>query len=284
MSGSLKVLKSVSEIRRARAELHGKVGFVPTMGALHSGHASLVKRAKAECDAVVVSIFVNPTQFGPSDDFDQYPRTLEADLELCRSLGVAAVWVPTVEDMYPKGAQTFVELETLGSRFEGESRPGHFRGVATVVSKLFHVVKPDKAYFGEKDLQQLFVIKRLVEDLLFDLEVVGVPTAREESGLALSSRNSYLESEQRNQAKMIYESLQAVAEAHRNGRRVASELEELFKSRLSSLHGAEVERFDLFNPELSHRYQGEEAINAGYCAVVVRYGGVRLLDNISLCC
>lgn len=280
----LKTLHSVSELRRVRADLAGSVGFVPTMGALHQGHADLMKRAVAECDSVVASIFVNPTQFGPQEDFAQYPRTLEADLDLCGSVGVEAVWVPTVEDIYPAGAQTVVDVEQLGNRFEGESRPGHFRGVATVVSKLFHVVRPHKAFFGEKDLQQLFVIKRLVKDLLFDIEIVGVPTVREESGLALSSRNSYLSTEERLQARQIYQSLQAVREAYRNGCRVAAELEDLFVNQLALLQAAKVERFDLFDPHLSHRYQGEETVDAGYCAVVVRYGGVRLLDNISLCC
>ncbi len=284
MSLSLKILHSVAEARRARADLTGAVGFVPTMGALHQGHAELMKVAVDACGSVMVSIFVNPTQFGPAEDFARYPRTLEADLDLCRAVGVEAVWVPAVEDIYPAGAQTVVEVEDLGNRFEGESRPGHFRGVATVVSKLFHVTKPHKAFFGEKDLQQLFVIKRMVEDLLFDIEIVGVPTVREESGLALSSRNAYLQPEQRLKAKQIYESLQAVREAHRNGCRTASLLEEKFRSRLGSLLEAKVERFDLFSPHLSHRYQGEERVDAGYCAVVVRYGGVRLLDNISLCC
>ena len=143
----MKILHSVAEARRARADLTGAVGFVPTMGALHQGHAELMKAAVDSCGSVMVSIFVNPTQFGPTEDFAHYPRTLEADLDLCRAVGVEAVWVPAVEDIYPAGAQTVVEVEDLGNRFEGESRPGHFRGVATVVSKLFHVTKPHKAFF-----------------------------------------------------------------------------------------------------------------------------------------
>lgn len=279
----MNVVDSVAQMREARAVVTGLVGFVPTMGALHRGHASLIERARAECDEVVVSIFVNPTQFGPNEDLKRYPRTLESDIELCRQAGVSAVWTPHSEEIYPVGAETIVDLEVLGGKYEGESRPGHFRGVATVVTKLFNVVAPHRAYFGEKDLQQLFVIRRMVRDLLSPIEIVGVPIARESSGLALSSRNTYLEPSQRAQAAAIYKALSTLRKRYLEGCREAGRLREIFMTEIGQLEGSEVERFDLFNSSLTKRFEENDTVSSGYCAVVVRYSGVRLLDNIALC-
>lgn len=187
------------------------VGLVPTMGYLHRGHAALVDRARAENDIVVTSIFVNPLQFGPNEDFARYPRDLDADRKLLAAHGADLVFAPSVEEMYPRPILTHIEVEGLSARLEGERRPGHFRGVATVVGKLFNVVQPDRAYFGEKDYQQLQLIRRMVEDLSFPLEIVGVPTVRDADGVALSSRNVYLSPAERAAAPVLNRSLSAAA-------------------------------------------------------------------------
>lgn len=273
----------LSEFRRERGRLPGLVGFVPTMGALHDGHKSLMDRAGKECDSVVVSIFVNPTQFGPKEDFDAYPRTLDADLALCKSAGVSLVWRPAVEDIHLPGCETVVSVSELGARFEGAARPGHFQGVATVVTKLFGAVQPHRAYFGQKDLQQLFLLRRMAYDLLMPVEIVGVPTARDKRGLALSSRNSYLNPDQRESAAEIYRALRAVKDAFRGGTRRVEELESLFREGVSRMKGSEVERFDLLDATLGRRFEEGESITGGFCSVAVRYHGVRLIDNIELC-
>lgn len=278
----MRVVRSLAELRAARAEFPGEVGFVPTMGALHAGHASLMTRAREECHKVVVSIFVNPTQFGPNEDFAAYPRTEEADLEVCRQAGVDLVWFPAVEELYPADHQTFVEVERMGSQWEGASRPGHFRGVATVVCKLFHAVMPTRAYFGQKDRQQLQVIRTMVTDLLFPLTVVAVPTARDHRGLALSSRNSYLDEGQREQASAIHRALLVVGQVHAERRRAAGELGEVFRGALESLSGAEVERFDILDPTFGRAYEPGDRVEQGSVCVAVRYAGVRLLDGLEL--
>lgn len=276
------VLERLRDLRGVLAGVQATVGFVPTMGALHAGHASLMKVARQECGFVVVSIFVNPTQFAPGEDLDSYPRTREADIELCREAGVDLVWFPYAQELYPEGAETWVQVEGLGRRFEGESRPSHFRGVATVVTKLFNAVRPDKAYFGQKDLQQLHLIRRMVADLLIPVEVVAVPTAREDSGLARSSRNEYLSTGDREKAAAIYRGLQAVRRAYERGEVTSADLRESFQRELSHWQGAELERFDLYDPLLSRAYGPEEQVGGGYCAVAVRVGKVRLIDNIKL--
>lgn len=278
----MKVVRTLKELRQVRAGYAGEVGFVPTMGALHAGHQSLMARARQECAKVVVSVYVNPTQFGPGEDFTSYPRTERADLELCASAGVDLVWLPASEELYPEGSQTYVELERLGKLWEGASRPHHFRGVATVVCKLFHAVVPTRAYFGEKDRQQLQVIRGMVGDLLFGLEVVGVPTAREPSGLALSSRNSYLSAEQRARAALIWRSLEAVRRSFLAGARQASELEAVFRESLAPLEGAQVERFDIVHADFQAAFSPEEKVERASVCVAVRYAGVRLLDQVEL--
>lgn len=279
---AISIVESLGDLRAA-LKRDESVGFVPTMGALHPGHASLIERAAGECERVVVSIFVNPTQFAPGEDFEAYPRTRESDVALCEQAGAHLAWFPRVHDLYPEGAQTWVEVERLGSSFEGVSRPTHFRGVATVVTKLFHAVNPLRAYFGEKDLQQLHLIRQMVKDLLFDIEVVGVPTCREPSGLARSSRNSYLSELQREQAASIYRGLLAVKEVVRGGGATPETLQEIFEGELAKFEGARLERFDLFRPELSGVYESKEEVKRGYCSVAVRIGKVRLIDNIQLC-
>jgi len=279
----LKVVSSLEDLRRARSELEGPVGFVPTMGALHRGHQTLMESAKERCRSVVVSVFVNPTQFGPGEDFQEYPRTGETDRSLCERTGVDVVWFPEVDTLYPKGHQTVVRVDPLQSKFEGASRPGHFQGVATVVCKLFGAVQADFAFFGEKDLQQLTVIKRMVADLLIPTGVIGLPTVRESDGLALSSRNRYLTAEQREKAPLIHRALAGVAEEFGGGERSARRLRGKFLRILATWEEADVERFDLLDFQLTHRFQGEEEFEGGYCSVAVRVGKVRLIDNIKIC-
>ncbi|MCA9776370.1 MAG: pantoate--beta-alanine ligase [Candidatus Eremiobacteraeota bacterium] len=280
---SLNVVERLDALRRERAQLRGTVGFVPTMGALHRGHASLLERARRECDSVVCSIFVNPTQFGPGEDFEAYPRTVEDDLSLCRGAGVDLVWTPQVSDIHLPGCETEVRVSGLGSRFEGASRPGHFQGVATVVAKLFGATSPHKAFFGQKDLQQLFLIRQMTRDLLMPIEIVGVTTARGDNGLALSSRNKYLTQEQREEAGAIYRGLKKVAQAFAEGERDVSRLEEVFRRELGTMQDAQVERFDLLEAGLARKFQEGESVESGFCSVAVRYAGVRLIDNIELC-
>jgi pantoate--beta-alanine ligase len=278
----MKVVRSLAELRAERAGWSGEVGFVPTMGALHAGHQSLMRQARQECHQVAVSIFVNPTQFGPGEDFEAYPRSEQADLELCREAGVDLVWFPLQQELYPAGSQTYVEVEELGRRWEGASRPHHFRGVATVVCKLFHAVSPTRAYFGQKDRQQLQVIRTMVADLLFPLLVVGVPTSRDPRGLALSSRNTYLSAQQQEEAAAIHRSLLAMVAAHHGGERDPVRLEEVFRQGLKSLSDAEVERFDILEPSFSRAYGPGDTVEAGSVCVAVRYAGVRLLDGVEL--
>ena len=204
-----KLVTTLAELRTARRALPEPVGLVPTMGFLHRGHVSLVQRARAECASVAVSIFVNPTQFGPSEDLAKYPRDLPRDLELLEAAGTDLVWTPTPEVMYPVGFQTWVTVDGLTRPLEGEVRPGHFRGVTTVVAKLFNAIEPEKAYFGQKDAQQAAVIRRMASDLNFPIEIIICPTVREPDGLAMSSRNVYLSPEERQAATVLFRSLSA---------------------------------------------------------------------------
>src|SRR5215467_4782501 len=214
----VRAVHNVNDLQKAleSAEL---IGLVPTMGALHAGHEKLIETARRECGTVVVSIFVNPIQFGPSEDYARYPRTLEQDLEACARCGADLVFAPSVEDMYPLPQLAFVEVTRISEHLCGKFRPGHFRGVATVVLKLLNIVQPQRAYFGEKDLQQLQVIRRMVLDLNVPVTIVGVPTVRDPDGLALSSRNKYLSEEERRAAPALYQALQAAARRIKEGER-----------------------------------------------------------------
>ncbi len=219
MPDPMLIVTMLEELRTACAGLDEPRGFVPTMGYLHEGHISLARRAKEECASVVVSIFVNPTQFGPLEDLTKYPRNLPRDLDLLAAAGVDLVWTPTAEVMYPPGFQTWVEVEGLTRPLEGAMRPGHFRGVTTVVAKLFNAIQPQKAYFGQKDAQQAAVIRRMTRDLDFPIEIVVCPTVREADGLAMSSRNAYLDAGERQAATVLFRALSAAKSAYEKGER-----------------------------------------------------------------
>jgi len=257
-----------------------RIGLVPTMGALHEGHLSLVRHARSADDMVVVSIFVNPTQFGPSEDFARYPRDPDRDLALLRDLGTDVVFMPPVEEIYPQGFDTHVEVEKLTQRLEGASRPGHLRGVATVVTKLFNVVQPHRAYFGQKDAQQLAVIRRLARDLDLTVEVVGLPTVREPDGLAMSSRNAYLSPEERQAAPVLYRSLEAAQELWRSGVRDAS----LIRRRVTEVLAAEpLARVDYVSVADAETLEELETVDRpALVSLAARFGKTRLIDNVTL--
>ena len=230
----MQVYTTIAEVRQVQQAHRGTLGFVPTMGFLHEGHLTLVRAAKSENERVAVSIFVNPTQFGPQEDFARYPRALERDLNLLRESGVDWVFAPSVEHMYPDGFQTYVTVERISEGLEGTRRPGHFRGVATVVAKLFNIVQPDRAYFGQKDAQQVAVIRRMVHDLALPLMVIAVPTVREPDGLAMSSRNTYLSPEQRAAAPVLYRALSAARARYEGGERSPEKLREAMRTVLTT--------------------------------------------------
>lgn len=253
---------------------------MPTMGALHEGHLSLVRAARAESDCVVTSIFVNPTQFGPNEDLAKYPRSLERDCEMLEREGVDFVFAPSVEEMYPAGAVTWVTVEELSGKLDGGSRPGHFRGVTTVVAKLFHVVEPDKAFFGQKDAAQVAVIRRMVRDLKFPVEIVVCPIVREADGLAMSSRNAYLSSEERKRALVLHRSLLRVQELVRGGERKAARLIAAGKDELARERAVRLDYFEIVNPETLDPVQD---IGSGALVAAAAYvGATRLIDNILL--
>jgi pantoate--beta-alanine ligase len=230
----MKVVSTIPELRSARSALPGLVGFVPTMGYLHAGHVSLAQKARSECASVIASIFVNPTQFGPNEDLAKYPRDLPRDLSLLESAGVDLVWTPTPDVMYPAGFQTWVEVDGLTKGLEGAVRPVHFRGVTTVVAKLFNAVGPDKAYFGQKDAQQAAVIRRMVRDLDFPIEIVVCPIVREPDGLAMSSRNVYLDPAERQAATVLFHALSTAKAAYEKGERKGNALRKLVQDRVNA--------------------------------------------------
>lgn len=257
------------------------VGFVPTMGALHEGHLALVKEARQMSDVVIVSIFVNPAQFGPKEDFDRYPRDLTADAALLAEYEVDYVFAPDTEEIYVPGFSTYVYVEGLTETLEGASRPGHFRGVATVVTILFNTVRPDLAFFGSKDAQQVGVVKRLTRDLGFETEIVVVPTVREESGLALSSRNAYLSEEERQRASVIYHALRDAKVAFKQGERNASTIAQIVEEKIATEPMARIDYVavvDNENLEPVDKIDDKELL----VAVAVRFGQVRLIDNVVL--
>lgn len=234
MDRPMMIVSSLDELRAARLLLDGRLGLVPTMGYLHEGHLSLARRAREECDRVAASIFVNPTQFGPTEDLSKYPRDLDRDLSLLEAAGVDLVWTPDNETIYPPGFSTWVEVEGLTKPLEGAARPGHFRGVTTVVAKLFNVVQPQAAYFGQKDAQQAAVVRKMTRDLNFPVEIVVCPTVREADGLAMSSRNSYLSPEERKSAVVLFRALTAAREAFERGERDAESLRKVMSATLAS--------------------------------------------------
>ena len=275
------VLTTPASMRAHRRALSGSVGFVPTMGYLHDGHLSLVRRSAAENVHTVVSIFVNPTQFAPGEDFERYPRDEVHDLALLRAAGVAAVYLPGASDMYPEGYQTYVDVEQVTRPLEGESRPGHFRGVTTVVLKLFNAVQPDRAYFGRKDAQQWRVVQRMARELDLPVEIVPCDIKRETDGLALSSRNVYLSARQRAAAPVIHAALEEARTAFSTGERSAARLRGVVAARLSSEPLAQAEYISLADDATLEEIDGEVRC-AALLSLVVRFGPTRLLDNVEL--
>jgi pantoate--beta-alanine ligase len=277
----MRISKTIAETRAAVRELRAAgrtVGLVPTMGALHAGHVSLVRAARKQCDAVVVSLFVNPTQFGPNEDFAKYPRTWDSDCALLEREGVDLIFAPGAEEMYPVGASTFVEVEGVSDRLDGASRPGHFRGVATVVAKLFHIVAPDKAFFGQKDAAQVAVLRKVVRDLNFDLELVVCPTVREADGLALSSRNRYLSAEERGQALVLSRALQRVEERIAQGVLEAAALIREAQEMVAAEAGVRVDYLRIVDP--SSLEDVADVCGGALVAVAAVVGTTRLIDNV----
>lgn len=276
----MQTVTTLSDLRRVRTSLSGSFGLVPTMGALHDGHLSLVRRAKAECDHVGVSIFVNPTQFGPGEELSKYPRDLDRDLKLLELLGVDVVWTPAPEVIYPPAFQTWVTVEQVSAPLEGKHRPGHFRGVATVVAKLLNAFTPDKAYFGQKDAQQVVVIKQMVRDLNFPLEIVVCPVVREPDGLAMSSRNVSLNPEERKAATVLYRALSAAKAKYDAGERDAEMLRAAMSSTIAAEPLAREEYVSAADPDTLTEL---ERIDKGVLlSMAVRIGKTRLIDNFLL--
>jgi len=273
----MKVVLTLDELRSAKSDLLSPLGLVPTMGFLHEGHLSLVKQAKVECKSVGVSIFVNPTQFGEGEDLEAYPRDLPRDLRLLEEEGVDLVWVPMIEDVYPTDSQTWVVVEEITKQLEGEQRPGHFRGVTTVVTKLFNAFQPDRAYFGQKDAQQALVIRRMVKDLLLPIEIVVCPIVREEDGLAMSSRNAYLNPEQRRAAIVLHHALGDAAERFKNGERDAGVLRGSMLAVIQDEPLARVQYVSVADPDTLEEAQGE--IQRALLSMAVYLGDTRLIDN-----
>jgi pantoate--beta-alanine ligase len=271
----------MSSITRKLRREEKTVGFVPTMGALHEGHLSLVTEARQMCDVVIVSVFVNPAQFGKGEDFEKYPRDLTADAALLTEYNVDYIFAPTPEDIYPEGFSTYVEVEGLSEPMEGEFRPGHFRGVATIVTILFNIIRPDFAFVGQKDAQQALIIKRLAKDLALDTEVIVLSTVREENGLALSSRNAFLSAGQKENAPIIYQALRAAKLAFREGERNASRLAEIVREKIAAEPEAKIDYIGVVNAESLQpvaKIEDEMVL----IALAVRFGAVRLIDNTIL--
>jgi len=277
----MRIVSNIAETRAAGRELRAEgrsIGLVPTMGALHAGHISLVRAAREQCDAVVVSIFVNPAQFGPNEDFAKYPRTWDADCALLESEGVDLIFAPDAAEMYPEEASTFVDVEGVSDRLDGVSRPGHFRGVSTVVAKLFHIVDPDRAFFGQKDAAQVAVLRRMVRDLHFGLGLVVCPTVREVDGLALSSRNRYLSPEERRQALVLNRALRRVGERVAQGVLDAPTLIDDALSILGDEPNVQVDYYRIVDPAtLEDVADVRKGALAAIAAVV---GTTRLIDNL----
>jgi pantoate--beta-alanine ligase len=281
----MQIITTITEMQSLAESLRqqGKtIGFVPTMGFLHEGHLSLMRRARQECDAVVVSIFVNPTQFGPGEDFDRYPRDDEGDRVKCGSAGVDVLFMPKASGMYPEKPSVFVTVEGIADILEGAARPGHFRGVATVVSKLFHIVKPHTAYFGQKDYQQSAVIRRMVTGLNMDVKISVLPTVREQDGLALSSRNSYLTAEERRAAAAIYRALSSAEQLVKDGVKEPEKLKNKMQAVLREERGISIDYIEIADCEsLAPCAVGRDKM---VILVAVRLGRARLIDNLLVLC
>ncbi|MGA6980696.1 MAG: pantoate--beta-alanine ligase [Candidatus Sulfotelmatobacter sp.] len=278
----MKICTTIANMRAAcrGARARGRLGFVPTMGALHEGHLSLVRAARAASDVVAASIFVNPTQFGPSEDLAKYPRAFERDRELLEKEGVEILFAPPVEEMYPAGAVTWVTVEGLSDKLDGGSRPGHFRGVTTVVAKLFHIVEPDAAFFGQKDAAQVAIVRRMVRDLNFGVEIVACPIVREADGLAMSSRNVYLSPEHRRQALVLHRSLVRVKELWDSRETSVEKLLAAGKEEIARASGVRLDYLEIVNPSSLEAVSNVR--NGSLVAVAGYVGGTRLIDNVVL--
>ncbi|HOQ00437.1 MAG TPA: pantoate--beta-alanine ligase [Acetivibrio clariflavus] len=277
----MRLINKISDLKviiKSNKSMGKTIGFVPTMGYLHEGHLSLAKRSVQENDFTVMSIFVNPTQFGPNEDFERYPRDLERDLALAESVGVDIVFAPSVEEMYPEGYKTYVNVEDITGVLCGRSRPGHFRGVTTVVNKLFNIVEPDKAYFGQKDAQQVVVVKKMVKDLNMNLEVIACPIVREPDGLAMSSRNTYLSSEERKAALILSKSLFEAEELIKQGERSGKKIAEYIEGRIKTEKLAEIDYVEVVSADSLEKL--EELKGSVLIALAVKFGKTRLIDNI----
>jgi pantoate--beta-alanine ligase len=285
----VKICATIPEARAAcrdvRRDAHPgrkRLGLIPTMGALHEGHLSLVRAAKAQCDAVAVSIFVNPTQFGPTEDLSKYPRQFERDCRLLEKEGVEILFAPSVEEIYPsrttEGSVTWVTVEGLSEKLDGRSRPGHFRGVTTIVAKLFNIIEPDAAFFGQKDAAQLAVIRRMVRDLNFAIEIVAGPIVREADGLAMSSRNAYLNRDERSRALVLQRSLLCAQHEFLAGERIAAELISIGKQVLASEPGVVLDYFEVVDPDTLDPV--ERISRRALVAVAAYVGSTRLIDNL----
>jgi pantoate--beta-alanine ligase len=272
--------RMASVSRKLRREEDKTIGLVPTMGALHEGHLSLVREARRMCDVVVVSVFVNPTQFGPSEDFKRYPRDLTGDTCKLSDYNVDYIFAPTVEEIYPKGFCTYVTVEGLSEPLEGLARPGHFRGVATVLTVLFNAVRPDITFFGQKDAQQTLVVRRLVRDLAFDIEVVVLPTVREQSGLALSSRNAYLADGEKKAATILYRALSQAREVYLEGERNAKRLVDVVRTQFDTEPLARLEYASVVDADTMEKFDRIPEDRSVLIAVAAHVGNTRLIDNI----
>jgi len=274
----MKFVETIADLRRLRLKLPEPVGFVPTMGYLHEGHLVLVRRARAGNSSVIVSIFVNPTQFGPQEDFAKYPRDPKRDLAMLEKEKVDLVFMPSVVEMYPLQFSSWVEVGKISERLEGASRPGHFRGVATVVAKLFNIVQPDRAYFGQKDAQQLVVIKKMVADLNMDLEIVGVPTVREPDGLAMSSRNIYLNPEERKAALVLYQALTLAQKLWSQGEKDAQTIRQKMTGLIQKQPLAHIDYISIADAETLDELDIVKP--PAIVSLAVKIGRTRLIDNV----
>ena len=276
----MRIVKSIAEMQRVCRELQtqgSELGLVPTMGALHEGHLSLVRRARAECQTVAASIFVNPLQFAPGEDFDKYPRTFDDDCRMLESAGVDILFAPEATEMYPSGAVTTITVAEVGDRLDGASRPGHFTGVATVVAKLFHIAGPRRAYFGQKDAAQVAVLRQMVRDLNFDVELVICPIVRDADGLAMSSRNKYLNADEREQALVLHRTLLRLEQRISEGERQSVALVELGLESLHVATGVEVDYLAIVD---ANTLLPVASVKAGVLVAVAAYvGSTRLIDN-----
>jgi len=272
----VKDIKTIRDLIKKEKKDNKKIGFVPTMGALHKGHESLIERSIKENDTTIVSIFVNPIQFGPSEDFNKYPRPFENDKNICERLGVDILFNPEKEEIFGDNFLTFVDIEKLQNNLCGVKRPGHFRGVCTIVAKLFNIVTPDRAYFGKKDIQQLIIISKMVEDLNFDIEVIPCPIVREKDGLAMSSRNSYLTPEERKDATILNIAIKEAISMIENGEKNSNKIISSIEKRIKSVPSARIDYVKIVNKDMIDQ---ESVKNGDILALAVFIGTTRLIDN-----